>query len=259
MKNILLTGATGRVGASFFEYARDKYHFRLAARRIDRMENPGEHETIPLDASDLDACQAACQGMDAVVHLAADPSPAADFYGSLLDNNIKGAYNIFRAAADQGCQRVVYASSIQIIEGYPLDVQAGSEMPVKPVNMYGACKAFGEATAHYFAAVEKLSSLVVRIGNYQGNSDSMEADGRRLSAWISERDMNQLIERCIEAPADLKFGIFQAVSDNRFKRMDITSAREKVGYAPQDDSFVFFDAGIQNGERWYKEYPRPRE
>jgi len=37
MQNILLTGATGRVGASFFEYARDKYHFRLAARRIERV------------------------------------------------------------------------------------------------------------------------------------------------------------------------------------------------------------------------------
>lgn len=259
MKNILLTGATGRVGASFFEYARDKYHFRLAARRIDRMANPGNHETIRLDTADLEACRAACQGMDVVVHLAADPSPAADFYESLLDNNIKGAYNIFRAAADQGCQRVVYASSIQIIEGYPLDVQARSDMPVRPVNMYGACKAFGEATAHYFAAVEKLSSLVVRIGNYQGNSDSMVADGRRLSAWISERDMNQLIERCVDAPADLMFGIYQAVSDNRFKRMDITTAREDVGYTPQDDSFVFFGAGIQNGERWYKEYPRSRE
>ncbi|RME60421.1 MAG: NAD-dependent epimerase/dehydratase family protein, partial [Caldilineae bacterium] len=117
MKRILLTGATGRVGASFFAYARDKYRFRLAARRIERLADPGDHETMRLDVADLDACQRACQGIDVVVHLAADPSPRADFYGSLLDNNIKGAYNIFRAAADQGCSRVVYASSIQIIEG----------------------------------------------------------------------------------------------------------------------------------------------
>jgi len=259
MKHILLTGATGRIGASFFESAKDRYHFRLAARRIERLQNPGEHETMRLDVANLGACQSACQGMDVVVHLAADPSPSADFYGSLLDNNLKGAYNIFRAAADQGCRRVVYASSIQIIEGYPLDVQARPDMPVRPVNMYGACKAFGEATAHYFAAVEKLSSLVVRIGNYQGNSDSMEADGRRLSAWISERDMNQLFSRCVEAPPDLMFGIFQGVSDNRFKRMDITADRELLGYAPQDDSFRFFATGIQYRDRWYEEAPRTRE
>jgi nucleoside-diphosphate-sugar epimerase len=254
MKRVLLTGATGRIGASFFEEMREKYWFRLAARRIEKMGEVGNHEKISLDVADLAACQEACRGIDTVLHLAADPSTAADFYGSLLDNNIKGAYNIFRAAKDQGCQRVVYASSIQLIEGYPLDTQATPEMPTRAVNMYGACKAFAESTAHYFAAKEGLSCLCVRVGNYQGNSDSMEADGRRLSAWISERDMNHLFERCIEAE-DLPFAILHAVSDNRFKRLDIRSTRDLVGYAPQDNSFDFFNTGIDNGARWYTEAP----
>ena len=59
-----------------------------------------------------------------------------------------------------------------------------------------------------------------------------------MSAFISLRDMNQMFERCIEA-ADVQYGIVQAVSDNRFKRMDITSARELIDYRPQDDSFGF--------------------
>ena len=224
MKRVLLTGATGRIGRSFFEYARDKYWFRLAARGIDGMADVEPHEKFRLDVADLEACQEACHDIDTVVHLAADASASADFYESLLDHNIKGAYNIFRAAKDQGCQRVVYASSIQLIEGYPLDTQASEEMPTKAVNMYGACKAFGEATAHYFAAKEGLSSLCVRVGNYQGNSESMEADARRLSAWISERDMNHLFERCIEVE-ELPFAILHGVSDNRFKRLDIRSTR----------------------------------
>jgi NAD+ dependent glucose-6-phosphate dehydrogenase len=254
MKRVLLTGATGRIGASFFEAMREKYWFRLAARRIEKMGEAGEHEKISLDVADLDACQEACRGIDTVLHLAADPSPASGFYESLLDNNIKGAYNIFRAAKDQGCQRVVYASSIQLIEGYPLDTQAGPDMPTKAVNMYGACKAFAESTAHYFAAKEGLSCLCVRVGNYQGNSDSMVADARRLSAWISERDMNQLFERCIDVE-DLPYAILHAVSDNRFKRLDIRSTRELVGYEPQDNSFDFFGTGIDNGARWYTEAP----
>ena len=254
MKRVLLTGATGRIGASIFEAMREKYWFRLAARRIEKMGDAGEHEKISLDVADLDACQEACRGIDTVLHLAADPSPASGFYESLLDNNIKGAYNIFRAAKDQGCQRVVYASSIQLIEGYPLDTQAGPDMPTKAVNMYGACKAFAESTAHYFAAKEGLSCLCVRVGNYQGNSDSMVADARRLSAWISERDMNQLFERCIDVE-DLPYAILHAVSDNRFKRLDIRSTRELVGYEPQDNSFDFFDTGIDNGARWYTEAP----
>lgn len=254
MRSVLLTGATGRIGKSFFEFGRDRYRFRLAARRIERMGDVGDHEAITLDVADLDACRAACRGMDSVLHLAADPSPSADFYGSLLDNNIKGAFNVFQAAHEENYRRVVYASSIQLVEGYPLDVQAREDMPGRAVNMYGACKAFAEATAHYFAKKKGLSSLCVRVGNYQGNSDSMQADGRRLSAWISERDMNHLFERAIEVE-DLDFAILHAVSDNRFKRMDISETRRLIGYEPQDDSFRFFGAGLEYGPRWYDEAP----
>ena len=52
------------------------------------------------------------------MHLAADPSPGADFYGSLLDRNVKSTYNAFHAARESGCQRVVYASSVNAVLGY---------------------------------------------------------------------------------------------------------------------------------------------
>ena len=258
MRRVLLTGATGRIGSSFFAAMRDTYSFRLASRSVAKMTGVEPHDKFPLDIADLDACQEACRGIDTVVHLAANPSTKADFYDALLDQNIKGVYNIFRAAKDQGCRRVVYASSIQLSEGYPLDTQVSEDMPTKAVNMYGVCKAFAESAAHYFAAVEELSCLCVRVGNYQGNSDSMVADARRLSAWVSERDMNQLFARAIEADDELMYAILHGVSDNRFKRLDIRKTRELVGYAPQDNSFDFFDTGIDNGARWYTEAPNRR-
>ncbi|MGH2531271.1 MAG: NAD-dependent epimerase/dehydratase family protein, partial [Thermomicrobiales bacterium] len=112
----LLTGAAGRIGTAFFDQERDRYRFRLADREQSDLSSrdTGEHEVVTLDVADLDAVQRACAGgpsgaIDTVVHLAADPSPAADFYGSLLENNIKGTYNVFQAARDQGCARVVFA------------------------------------------------------------------------------------------------------------------------------------------------------
>src|SRR5690606_38905751 len=131
--------------------------------------DPGKHEALEANTADLAVCRELCQGIDTVVHLAADPSPRADFYESLLDNNFKSTYNIFRAAKDAGCRRVIIASSIQVIEGYPLDVQAKPESPVRPMNMYAVSKAYGEATAHYFAYAEGLSSIAIRVGAYEGN------------------------------------------------------------------------------------------
>ncbi len=203
----------------------------------------------PLDVADLEACQQACRDIDTVIHLAADANPAADFSHSLLQNNICGTYNIFRAARDQGCQRVIFASSAQVLAGYPQDVQAHPESPLRPMNMYGVSKCFGEAVASYFAHAEGLSSIVIRIGAYDVNGDASnwlrrEPNMRHLSGYVSERDLNQLLLRCVEAEG-VQFALVHGISDNRFKRLDITATRDLLGYAPQDDAFEIFSADLQ--------------
>lgn len=261
MKKVLLTGAAGKVGTAFRQFVGDSYQLRLVDQFADKISEPGAHEVIEANMADMESCQRVCAGMDAVLHLAADPRTDADFYGSLLDNNIKAAYNIFRAAKDQNCQRVIFASSVQVIEGYPLDIQARVEMPMKPMNLYAAAKGFSELMGHYFAYAEGLSCIGVRIGAFAENPGMKTPEGingRNLSAYVSARDLSHLFVQCIETP-DLQYAVFQACSDNRFKRMDITNARELVGYTPQDDAFEVFNVGIYNQERWYQEWNRPKK
>jgi nucleoside-diphosphate-sugar epimerase len=257
-RKVLLTGAGGRIGTAFRQFVGNRYELHLTDRDISKIKDAEGSEVIEADLSDLATCQRICAGMDAVVNLAANPSPQADFYGSLLDDNVKACYNIFRAAKEQSCRRVVWASTIQTIEGYPLDVQAHPETPTKPMNMYAATKVFGEAMAHYFAYAEGLSCLCVRVGAFEGNRDWLEgekADGRTLSAFISKRDLSHLLAQCIEVE-NLQFAILHGVSDNRFKRLDITSTRTLVGYTPVDDAFERFNTGITDNERWQREYNR---
>jgi uronate dehydrogenase len=248
-RRVLLTGAAGVIGRAFFQYAKDRYRVRLADRALGAAATgeDTDHEAIHLDVADPVACQRACEHIDTVVHLAADANPAAAFYDSLLDNNIKGTYNIFRAAKDQGCRRVVFASSAWVVGGYPRDVQVHPEALPRPVNLYGVSKCFGEAVAAYFAQAEGLSSIVVRIGAYDaGPDDGSEQNWlrkspnvRELAAYVSARDLHHLLVRCIEAP-NIAFAIVHGLSENRFKRLDLTRTRELLGYAPQDDAFDIF-------------------
>jgi nucleoside-diphosphate-sugar epimerase len=238
---VLLTGAAGRIGTAFREYVGSRYQLRLADRDVAKLGDSGGHEIIALEASDLDSCQAACHDIDAVVHLAADPSPRADFYDSLLDNNIKGAYNIFRAAKDQGCRRVIFASSIRVFEGYPAGPPISPDALLRPTDMYAASKCFGEALAYYFAHAEGLSSIVVRIGGFEGNWVRQNPPEETLVRFVSRRDLSQLLAHCVEAP-DVRFVIVHGVSDNRHKRLDISSTSELLGYDPQDDGFQIFGA-----------------
>lgn len=251
-KRILLTGAAGGIGSAFFRAAADQYIFRLADQHTMPLmsETSHNHEIYLLDIADPDACQQACRDMDIVVHLAATADPEADFYSSLLRNNIQGTYNVFRAARDQGCRRIIFASSVQVVAGYPADVQAPPESSLRPMNMYGVSKCFGEAVAAYFAHAEGLSSIVLRIGSYDvqvngGNWIRQHPSPLHLSGYISERDLNHLLIRCIETP-DVQFAIVHGLSNNRFKRLDITTTRDLVGYAPQDDAFELFQSELPN-------------
>jgi nucleoside-diphosphate-sugar epimerase len=243
----LLTGAAGGIGQAFFRATRDRYSFRLADRVVIAAETLEEdeqqHEAIQLDLVELGACEQVCEQIDTVVHLAADANPAAPFYESLLDNNIKATYNIFRAAKDQGCRRVIFASSAWVMGGYAPDVQLAPKAPLRPVNLYGVSKCFGEAVVAYFAQAEGLSSIVVRIGAYDDGSAQnwlrVAPNARELATYVSARDLHQLLVRCIEV-ADITFAIVHGLSENRFKRLYLTSTRDLLGYAPQDDAFAIF-------------------
>lgn len=122
---ILITGAGGRVATAFRQSVGNRYQLRLAEKELGLLTDlqPGD-EVISFDIADIAACREACANIDTVLHLAADPSPDADFCHSLMDNNILGTFNIFRAAKDAGCKRVVFASSAQAVEGYALDSQS---------------------------------------------------------------------------------------------------------------------------------------
>src|SRR5262249_28950291 len=138
IKKVLVTGGCGRIGSYFIKSTADRYAFRM----VDRLpwdeavhgKFPGEHSVANLE--DIEACRRACQGMEAVIHLAADPRPDADF-SSLLPNNIIVPYNMYTAAKEAGCRRFIFASSLHAIEGYSLDIAVTPDMPIWPKNLYG--------------------------------------------------------------------------------------------------------------------------
>src|SRR4051812_12245690 len=237
-RKVLVTGAAGNIGSYFAQHSADRYDLRLMIRGD---EDPDDVEAIRKfgeivtgDISNLDDMKRLCVGVDTIVHMAANPSPSAT-WDSVRDVNITGTYNTFAAAKACGCRRVIYASSIHAVSGYPADYQVHTSEPANPGDLYGVSKCFGEALARYMAEQEGVSAICLRIGAFQPLEAARSQDSINMAdAWISRRDCNQLIERCIDVE-ELKFAIFHGLSDNRFKRLDITDARELLGYAPEDD------------------------
>jgi nucleoside-diphosphate-sugar epimerase len=244
-KKILITGAAGKIGSFLTSHLVGRYDCVLTDIRPP--EDAHGYPFIAADISDLEAMRTVCRGIDTVVHLAADPNRKAT-WESLLPRNVIGAYNVFEAAAEAGCRRVIFASSINAVDGYPSEMQVHTNMPVRPPNLYGATKAWGEALARYYADQRGLSAICLRFGAVavsQGNPETVPNPNLPKSPFfysivLTYEDMVRLVVASLEAPDDLRFGIFHGVSDNRFKRLDISDAREVLGYKPEDDAFVIF-------------------
>lgn len=242
---LLITGASGRIGSFYRRHLREwahGYQLRLSDVKPPVVEEDGEWRignlTEPAFAQQL------MRGVDTVLHLGADPRPDADFYDSLLDNNFKSTYNIYRAAADANVSKVIYASSGQAVLGYPDDVQIHTDQAVRPMNMYGVSKCFGEATAACFAVSYGLPSICVRIGwvvsreEISGKSDYNPYD---LNRAVTEEDLCRLLDCCLTATG-ISYAIVHGESNNRFPRLDLSETRALLGYEPQDDAFTL--AGV---------------
>ena len=238
MKKILITGGLGKIAKHFVKNFNHKYEITVA----DIVTNDDVFtDKVRIEKADLmnfSVCSKLCDGMDIVIHLAGivDPISESD---EILETNIKTTQNIFKAAVEAKCKRLIFASSAQTIESYPTDIQVNKNMLVKPKNIYGVSKCFGEALAAYHAYNNGISAICLRIGAYEFPKDFTEMNARDLSAFLHPDDFNQLLIGCIETN-HIQYEVLNAISNNRYKRLDITEAQEKVGYLPKADAFELF-------------------
>jgi NAD+ dependent glucose-6-phosphate dehydrogenase len=232
---VLLTGAAGRIGTAYRNHAGERYSFRLVD--VKPIDEPAGHEALTLNLAEPEAARQACEGMDTVIHLAADPRTTAEFYKDLLDPNFKATYNMFRAAKDAGCRRIVFASSVNAVGAYPHERQVRASDPPCPGNVYGASKAFGESVGAYFAHCEGLSHISIRIGAVLNLSDlSRNASDFLRSIFISYRDLCHLLDRCVETEGIVS-AVVHGVSKNNTTWLDLTETSRLLDYHPIDDAF----------------------
>jgi len=110
---VVITGATGQFGKVTTQFFADAGHEVIA---VDRAQGPipAGVKLLIGDLEDLDFVQAAINGAEAVVHLAAIPNPLPNQEYGVFRNNVLSSFTVFNAAAEAGCRMVAYASSLSI-------------------------------------------------------------------------------------------------------------------------------------------------
>lgn len=212
---VLVTGGAGRVARWTAPLLREA--FRLRRLDVAVQEAEADDEIVTADIRDIDAFTRACDGVRAVLHLAAQPAEA-DFRSLLLPKNVDGTWAMFEAAASAGVSRVVFASTIQTIDGYPPDVRVTPDMPPRPSSVYGATKLFGEALGRYYAG-DEMGVASIRLGGVAPRDEARVRDDERFrSLWCAPDDLARLFVAAIDS--DVPHATVIAVSPPATERFD---------------------------------------
>jgi uronate dehydrogenase len=230
MKTILITGAGGGIGSHLRRELAGKYALRLSDIRPLKRLAEGER-FVAGDIAKLGDMLRASKGVDAIVHLGGYSVEGP--WEDILRANIIGCYNVFEAARRNGVKRILFATSNHAVGFYRRDQMIDHRVYIKPDSRYGVSKVFGEALGSLYADKYGMEVFCMRIGNV--NPEPI--DRRRLSIWISPRDMAQLVTIGIEH-AGVRFEIVYGVSNNRRSWYDNSNAA-RLGYRPLDDSEAF--------------------
>lgn len=245
---IAITGAAGKIGMQMVEEFSRSHDLCL----IDKRRVPG-HRSIVADLAEhrvrslrrpwlktrLPRWMSAFDGVDVVLHLAADIQPSAP-WESVARNNIQATWNVIEAAAKCRVPRVVFASSnwaVKAVENAlapscyaPHGPKIDSQAPPSALTAYGLSKAFGEVAGRMFVDEGKLPSFVaVRIGNYNPVPSSDQVARAR---WIGVADIRSLFRQCVEA--DLRgFHVVYGVSAQKTAPYDLSHTQQLLSWFPR--------------------------
>ncbi len=246
-RRILVTGLAGKIGSIVekelsMDYKISGLDLRPAEGRTIRIANLSDYESI-LPAFD---------GIDTVIHLAADPNHQGD-WKSNLENNIIGTRNVYEASRVSNVRRLIFASSNHVVGFHPLSdnpykqiyrgdfakvkqpIKHLSTSMIRPDGYYGVSKSFGESMGSYFHDEYGLSVICIRIG-WVMEPDDPTFSPSALALWMSHKDTADIFRKSVEAPESVGFAIVYGMSNNTYGIWDLEPGRNILEFCPEDNA-----------------------
>jgi hypothetical protein len=278
-RRVLITGASGEITRQLLPTFRDRYELVL----LDTRPSAHANDIINVDVSDpdIEKYREYFRDIDTIVHNVRStklgvktsaprqwlksrpgPEPAEGYFVERY--SVDMAFNVLRLAMEENVRRVVITSSNHAADWYETKLHNGQLDTIGPEiyplsdNFYGWAKATYEHLGFIFATgrlgrvVENVQIRVgaprpIRAADFDGDQVSHKRD---LGGYISERDMQQLYTKSIEAEDirnedGIPFQIFYGISNNTRAFWSIGNSRKVIGYTPEDDSEIKFAKDIE--------------
>ncbi len=197
---VLVTGGTGFVGAAVVR--------KLLARGapVRALARPGSDRSnlanldVDIAEGDLrhpETLVAACRGISALYHVAADYRLWVRDPDELLRANVEGTRNVLRAAASAGAQTVVYTSSVAVLgitkDGTPSDETTPVTLD-DMIGIYKRSKFLAEREVDRLFAEEGIPTVIVNPSTPVGPRDVKPTPTGRMIAQAAAGKMPAYVD-----------------------------------------------------------------
>jgi nucleoside-diphosphate-sugar epimerase len=176
------------------------------------------------------------KGVDAIVH-SGDTDPKASV-SNRLDVAMRCTYNLLWAAVEERVPRVIFLSSLGLLDGYDEDLAVTERWrPVPPTDPALLSFHLGEYVCREFARERRISVTCLRLGTLIWDSNS---GGAISSQALYPDDATQAVERAMSAEvpsgtwttAARTWNVFHIQSSVPDARYLTSAAQDGLGYSP---------------------------
>jgi len=200
-------------------------------------------ELVEGDIRDYDACYKCCDGIDVIVHLAANTgvAPSVENPRYDMEANVIGIFNMLESARQHKVNKFIFASSGATIG--EVDPPIHEEKVPKPVSPYGASKLSGEAYCSAYYLTFGIKTVSLRFANvygplskhknsvvakflkqaFSGEPLEIYGDGSQTRDFIYIDDLIQAI--MLSAESDVGGEVFQIAT---FKETSVNEIADKI-------------------------------
>lgn len=229
VRRVIVTGGSGKLGRSTVQYLADEGWevISVDTRRPPGISEDGKsglggaYRLVEIDLEDMGAVletflstDMAYSGIDAVVHLAAIPSPGQTNASRQFRTNTMSTYNVLEACRKLKIKNIVLASSETLI-GIPFDPHMPESLPIteeherRPESAYSLSKLVGETIAEQYARWDpEVKIISLRFSNVMlpqeyATFESWQDDPKKRywNCWgyIDARDGGQAVSKSLAA------------------------------------------------------------
>lgn len=180
-RRVLVTGGCGFIGSNLVRHLLTGWP-QLELVNLDALTYAGNPENLADLASepryrfvhgrveDGRACREALDGVEAVVHLAAETHVDRSILGPqvFITTNVMGTQVLLDAALEAGVRRLLHVGTDEVYGPAPADILFDEDAPFRPSSPYAATKAAADLLTLAYSRTFGLDVVVTRCTNNYG-------------------------------------------------------------------------------------------